>query len=228
MNKNYSTSEKMKPKYFYTTDMIKETENCYFMTAEEKQKLSNASDGGGIAGPVGPQGPQGEQGPVGPQGPQGEQGLPGRDGAQGPKGEKGDKGDKGDVGPQGPQGPAGSSMTRYAPSGSNNDCFVTASGQGITLEKSGSHAKFVVPEGVVVSNIQVRFTKEEISSTKCSIDFGLGNDYDDIIIPTFQVLVDNAGSRAYKVCQANMNTNHSTLEITGLSTGQPVWVKVQL
>lgn len=219
MNKNYSTSEKMKPKYFYTTDMIKETENCYFMTAEEKQKLSNASDGGGIAGP---QGPQGEQGPVGPQG------DPGVAGPQGPKGEKGDKGDKGDVGPQGPQGPAGSSMTRYAPSGSNNDCFVTASGQGITLEKSGSHAKFVVPEGVVVSNIQVRFTKEEISSTKCSIDFGLGNDYDDIIIPTFQVLVDNAGSRAYKVCQANMNTNHSTLEITGLSTGQPVWVKVQL
>lgn len=216
MNKNYSTSEKMKPKYFYTTDMIKETENCYFMTAEEKQKLSNASDGGGIAGP---------QGPVGPQGPKGD---PGVAGPQGPKGEKGDKGDKGDVGPQGPQGPAGSSMTRYAPSGSNNDCFVTASGQGITLEKSGSHAKFVVPEGVVVSNIQVRFTKEEISSTKCSIDFGLGNDYDDIIIPTFQVLVDNAGSRAYKVCQANMNTNHSTLEITGLSTGQPVWVKVQL
>ena len=275
MNESCLTPKKQDtPKFFYTTEMIKETENCFFMTAEEKQKLSNSVDGGGIAGP---QGPQGEQGPVGPQGPkgdQGEPGLPGRDGRdgvdgavgpkgeqgpkgepgrdgaqgpqgiqgeqgpmgpQGPKGEKGDvgpqgpKGEKGDVGPMGPPGIGGGGAVRYVPEGANGDCFVYATGEGITFSKSGNKANFTVPEGVYLCSAQIGFSREEITGTSCQIDFGMGTDYNDIFIPTYQVWLNNPGGRTYRSSVAgNMNTSHSTLELTGLASGQPICVKVQL
>lgn len=312
---NESSLTPKKPKYFYTTDMIKESENFLFMTPEEKQKLSS-SENGGIAGPQGPQGPQGEkgekgdkgdpgekgetgaqglQGPAGPQGPQGEpgrDGVNGKDGAQGPvgptgpqglqgpkgdKGETGAKGDKGEngsdgreielkkssthiewrysgqsgetgwnqlvalselVGPQGPAGPAGSGsgggssttsagLLRYKPSGSNNDCIITATGEGVTFVKSGTTVKFTVPEGVMITSAQVFFKADEMTSTSCSIDYGMGSSYDDLFMPIFQVSTLNDGSKPYsKAAAANLTTSPSTIQITGLSSNQPTMIKL--
>lgn len=98
MNESYLTPKKDKPKYFYTADMIKDGENHFFMTAEEKEKLNNSSTNGGIAGPQGPQGPQG------PKGEKGEPGLPGAPGLQGEKGETGEQGPKGENGLDGVDG----------------------------------------------------------------------------------------------------------------------------
>lgn len=121
-----------KTKYFYTTGMIKETENCLFMTAEEKKRLQNIS--GGIAGVPGEPGPKGDKGDKGEPGKDGKDGAPGKDGVNGIDGREveltklsnhikwryagqaGDigwknliaiselKGEKGDQGLQGPQG----------------------------------------------------------------------------------------------------------------------------
>lgn len=287
---NESSLTPKKPKYFYTTDMIKESENFLFMTPEEKEKLSNSSENGGIAGPQGPQGEKGEkgdpgetgpQGPAGPQGPQGEpgrDGANGKDGAQGPQGDKGETGEKGDkgengsdgreielkkssthiewrysgqsgetgwnqlvalselVGPQGPQGPAGSgseggstsaALLRYKPSGSDNNCIITATGEGVTFEKSGTTVKFTVPEGVMITSAQVFFKAEEMTSTSCSIDYGMGSSYDDLFMPIFQVSTLNDGSKPYsKAAAANLTTSPSTIQITGLSSNQPTMIKL--
>lgn len=301
---NESSLTPKKPKYFYTTDMIKESENFLFMTPEEKEKLSNSSENGGIAGPQGPQGEKGEKGdkgdpgetgPQGPAGPKGPQGEPGRDGVngkdgaqgiQGPKGDKGDtglqgpkgdagqKGEKGDkgadgreielqkssthiewrysgqdsgwnqliaiselVGPQGPAGPAGSgsgsssgsgtSLLRYKPSGSNNDCVVTATGEGVTFVKSGTTIKFTVPEGVMITSAQIYFTADELVGTSCTIDYGMGKSYDDLYMPMFQVCTLNDGSKPYsKAAAANLTTGPSTLQITGLTSSQPTMIKL--
>lgn len=279
MNEN-SLTPKEKPKYFYTTDMIKESENFLFMTPEEKEKLNNASDGGGIAGP---QGPQGEPGP---QGEKGEKGDPGEKGEKGDPGEKGEKGDpgvqgiqgapgkdgtngtngtdgreieltktsthikwryagQGDgigwkelvaisdlVGPQGPAGPAGSgeggsSLVRYKPSGSNNDCFVTATGTGITVSKSGTDVKFTVPDGVMMTSAQVFFSAEEMTSTSCKIDFGMGESYDDLYMPIFQVATLNEGSKPYsKAAACNLTSGASVAQISGLTSSQPTMIKL--
>lgn len=281
MNESCLTSDKKELKYFYTTEMIKETENCFFMTAEEKEKLSNSSDNGGIAGPQGPQGPQGEKGDKGDpgeQGPQGEPGQDGRDGKdgaigpQGPKGETGEagvdgreveltktsthikwryagqsenvgwkelialedlKGEKGDVGPQGPQGipgsgsGGGSNIVRYSPEGSNNTCFVLATGTGITFSKTNEKAKLIVPEGVQVLSAQVLFEANEIVSNGVEIDCGMSATYDDFQIPTVQVVVNNDGGRAvFKGAAFNFNVNPTTVQVTGLQN-MPYWVKVQ-
>lgn len=284
--KNLTHQEK--PKYFYTTEMIKPTENCMFITAEEKQKLQNSAEGGGIAGPQGPQGEPGPQGPKGDkgdkgdpgekgdtglQGPKGEDGRDGKDGAQGLQGPKGDTGAKGAdgreielkksathiewrysgeagdsgwnqliaiselVGPQGPQGPAGSGsgggsvastgLVRYKPSGSNDDCIITATGEGVTFVKSGTSVKFTVPEGVMITSAQVFFKAEEMTSTSCSIDHGMGKSYDDLYMPIFQACTLNDGSKPYsKAAAANLTTGPSTIQITGLTSNQPTMIKL--
>lgn len=302
MNESCLTSDKKELKYFYTTEMIKETENCFFMTAEEKEKLSNSSDNGGIAGPQGPKGEKGEKGDKGDpgeQGPQGEPGQDGRDGKdgaigpqgpkgepgeqgpkgeqgvagpQGPKGETGEagvdgreveltktsthikwryagqsenvgwkelialedlKGEKGDVGPQGPQGipgsgsGGGSNIVRYSPEGSNNTCFVLATGTGITFSKTNEKAKLIVPEGVQVLSAQVLFEANEIVRNGVEIDCGMSATYDNFQIPTVQVVVNNDGGRAvFKGAAFNFNVNPTTVQVTGLQN-MPYWVKVQ-
>ena len=259
-----------KPKYFYTTEMIKPTENCMFVTAEEKQKLQNSAENGGIAGPAGPQGepgPKGEKGDPGEKGDKGDTGLqgpPGRDGINGEDGEDGRevelsknsthiqwrhvgesswtdliaiadlKGEKGDVGPQGPPGSAGSgsssgsgtSIYRYSPSGSDNTCFVIATGEGRTFSKAAEKATLTVPEGVQILSVQVLFKAEEIVSNGVSINYGMSKSYDDFQIPVAQVLVNNEGGRGvFKGAAFNFNTSASTIQVTGLQN-MPYWVKL--
>lgn len=452
MHESSLTPPKKELKFFYTTEMIKETENCYFMTAEEKEKLSNSSENGGIAGPTGPQGPQGEKGDKGEKGDPGEQGpqgLPGKDGkdgkdgAVGPKGEPGQQGEKGDpgqdgadgqqgekgetgatgmpglngrnielrkhesniewrhspeveavadyssnctniivskkdtvtklllnnsprkakyaqiktvtihgvdsegkavsninpsintmppgttfpslggfdpskkeydisinkeiegnmsiqrvademlsqfmsdvvvdinkielwlsfldaekqelklvfvkfliqkevaravdsdwktlvplseiTGPQGPQGPAGSGsgggtgagLLRYKPAGSNNDCIITATGEGVTFSKTGMDAKFIVPDGVMITSAQVFFSADEMVGSACKIDYGMGKSYDDLYMPIFQVCTLNDGSKPYsKPAAGNLTTGPSTIQISGLTASQPTMIKL--
>lgn len=227
MNESCLTTPKKELKFFYTTEMIKETENCLFMTAEEKEKLKNSSENGGIAGPTGPQGPQGVPG------------KDGKDGAVGPKGEPGEKGEKGEAGIDGreieltktsthiqwryagqnegegwkelvaisdlvgPQGPAGSGsgssngLVRYKPQGSKNDCIITATGEGVTFSKTGTNVKFVVPDGVMITSAQIFFSAEEMVGSSCKIDYGMGKSYDDLYMPMYQVCILNEGSKPY-------------------------------
>lgn len=267
--KNLTPQEK--PKYFYTTEMIKPTENCMFITAEEKQKLQNSSENGGIAGPQGPQGEQGPKGEKGDKGDPGEKGEKGDTGLQGPQGAPGKngangtdgreieltknsthirwkytsesiwtdlialselKGEKGDVGPQGPAGSGsgsggGTSIYRYSPAGSDNTCFVIATGEGITFSKTAEKAKLTVPEDVQILSVQVLFQAEEIVSNSVSIDYGMSKDYSDFQIPIAQVLVNNDGGRAvFKGATFNFNTSASTIQVTGLQS-MPYWVKLQ-
>lgn len=279
MNESCLTPPKKELKYFYTTEMIKETENCLFMTAEEKEKLSNSSDNGGIAGPQGPQGEKGEKGDPGEQGPQGLPGKDGRDGATGPKGEPGEKGEKGEpgqdgakgangreieltktsthikwryagqgegigwkelipiselVGPQGPQGPAGSGsggsgtgLVRYKPQGSNDDCIITATGEGVTFSKTGMDAKFVVPQGVMITSAQIKFSADEMVGSACKINYGMGESYDDLYMPIFQVSTLNDGNKPYsKAAAGNLTTSPSTIQISGLIANQPTMIKL--
>lgn len=247
-----------KPKYFYTTDMIKPTENCMFITAEEKQKLQDAS-GGGIAGPQGEPGPKGDPGEKGEKGDPGQDGAPGKDGINGTNGTdgreielskssthiqwkyvgedswkqliaiselKGEKGDQGLPGPAG-SGEGGSTIVRYSPEGSDNTCFVVATGTGVTFSKSAEKATLTVPEGVQLLSVQVLFKAEEIVSNGVSIDYGLKGTYDDFQIPSVQVVVNNDGGRAvFKGAAFNFNTSPSTVQITGLQS-MPYWVKLQ-
>lgn len=262
-----------KPKYFYTTEMIKETENCLFMTQEEKQRLQDAS-GGGIAGPQGEPGPKGDPGEKGEKGDPGEKGekgdpgqngAPGKDGTNGTNGTdgreieltktsthikwryagqdvgigwkeliaiselKGEKGDKGDQGVPGTSGSGGvsSSIVRYSPEGSDNTCFVIATGTGITFSKVAEKATLTVPEGVQILSVQVLFKAEDIVSNSVAIDYGLKGTYADFQIPTAQVVVDNEGGRAvFKGAAFNFNTSPSTVQVTGLQN-MPYWVKLQ-
>lgn len=297
MNESCLIPPKKELKYFYTTEMIKETENCLFMTAEEKEKLSNSSDNGGIAGPQGPQGEKGDKGDPGEQGPQGEPGQDGRDGKdgvigpQGPKGEPGEQGPKGEqgiagpqgpkgepgqdgakgangreieltktsthikwryagqgegigwkelipiselVGPQGPQGPAGSGsggsgtgLVRYKPQGSNDDCIITATGEGVTFSKTGMDAKFVVPQGVMITSAQIKFSADEMVGSACKINYGMGESYDDLYMPIFQVSTLNDGNKPYsKAAAGNLTTSPSTIQISGLISNQPTMIKL--
>lgn len=268
MNESCLTVPKKEPKYFYTTEMIKETENCLFMTAEEKEKLSNSSENGGIAGPQGPQGEKGEKGEPGEQGLQGlpgKDGRDGQDGAAGPKGEPGKDGANGReieltktsthikwryagqsegvgwkeliaiselVGPQGPAGSGsgggtGAGLVRYRPEGSNNDCIITATGEGVTFSKTGMDAKFVVPDGVMITSAQIFFSADEMVSSACKIDYGMGKSYDDLYMPIYQACVLNEGSKPYpKAIAANLTTSPSTIQISGLTATQPTMIKL--
>lgn len=254
MNESCLTPKKDKPQFFYTAEMIKQTDDLFFVTAEEKERLSNPSSGGGV-GPVGPQGPKGDKGdkgdpgeqgpqgepgrdgrdgvdgkvgPQGEQGPQGPKGEPGKDGAQGPKGDKGEKGEQGPPGPQGPPGVGGGvGIIRYAPEGANNDCFVTATGEGVTFSKSGQNATFTVPEGVMLTSVQVKFTAQEMTSTACNINYGMGGSYDDLYMPIFQVCTLNDGSKPYsKAAAGNLTTSPSTIQLSGLTASQPTMIKL--
>lgn len=212
----------------------------------------------GIQGERGAQGPKGEQGLKGADGIQGAKGdkgekgdafiysdftpeqltaLKGEKGDKGDPGLKGDKGDKGEKGDQGPQGPpgtggsgGGTSIFRYEPAGTtDHNCYVCATGEGVTLNKVGENATFTVPEGVMITSIMIRFEMADITSAKCKIKYGMGTDYySNYFLPNFQVWIDNDGGRAYRPAVAgNMNTAPDTLELTGMANGQRSWVKLQ-
>ena len=261
MNESCLIPQKKELKFFYTTEMIKETGDCLFMTAEEKEKLNNSSDNVGIPGE---QGPKGEKGDPGEQGPQG---LPGKDGATGPKGEPGKDGANGADGREieltktsthikwryagqdegigweelipiselvGPQGPAGSSsgdsgagLVRYKPQGSNDDCIITATGEGVTFSKTGMDAKFIVPKGVMITSAQIKFSADEMVGSACNINYGMGESYDDLYMPIFQVATLNDENKPYsKAAEGNLTTSPSTIQISGLVASQPTMIKL--
>lgn len=124
-----------------------------------------------------------------------------------------------------------SSVKRYK-ADSAGDCFVMATGEGVTFEKSGSDAIITVPEEVTLISAQVRFTSDEIGTgAKCSIKYGDSFNYDDnMCMPSFMVLMNNPGSRAYRCAPfpaGNLNLdNGNKLELTNLPVNQPIMVKL--
>ena len=124
-----------------------------------------------------------------------------------------------------------SGLKRYK-ADENGDCYVVASGEGITFSKSGSNAELQIPEGVLLISTQIRFTADEIGTgAKCSIKYGSDFNYsDNMCMPTYMVLMNNPGSRAYRCAPfpaGNLNSdNGNKLELTGLPTNQPIMVKL--
>lgn len=168
MNERILTPPKKELKFFYTTEMIKETENCFFMTAEEKGKVSNSSDNGGFT-----------------------------------------------------------RLVRYKPQGSNDDCIITATGEGVTFSKTGMDVKFVVPKGVMITSAQIKFSADEMVGPACKINYGMGESYDDLYMPIFQVATLNDGNKPYsKAAAGNLTTGPSTIQISGLIAGQPTMIKL--
>lgn len=114
----------------------------------------------------------------------------------------------------------------------NGDCYVIATGDGVTFEKTGSNAVLTVPEEVTLISAQVRFAGDEIgAASKCTIKYGSGFNYDDnMCMPSYMVLMNNPGSRAYRcapIPAGNLNMdNGNKLELTNLPANQPIMVKL--
>lgn len=124
-----------------------------------------------------------------------------------------------------------SGIVRYK-ADATGDCYVVATGEGVTCSKSGSSAELHIPEGVLVLSAQVRFTADEIGTgAKCTIKYGSDYNYsDNMCMPVYQILMNNPGSRAYRLTPypaGNLNSDDGNkLEITGLPTNQPIMIKL--
>lgn len=132
-----------------------------------------------------------------------------------------------------PQGPVTSvtNVKRYKADDSG-DCYVIASNDGVTFSKSGCNAEIHVPEGVVLLSAQIKFTGDEIGTgSKCTIKYGTEYNYDDnMCMPSYMVLMNNPGSRAYRCAPipvGNLNLDDGNkLELTNLPSSQPIMVKL--
>ena len=126
-----------------------------------------------------------------------------------------------------------SSILKYEPQGSTNgECFVTATGTGIEVVKTGNKIAITKPDGVDILSIQLHFTDVDVKDS-CSVEIdynaSASNSYDPINfeMPHVQVINDVDGSRAMRVnMSANYNVNSHTVQITGLLANVAVWVKL--
>ena len=127
----------------------------------------------------------------------------------------------------------GSTISRYE-AGAGTGCYVLATGPGVTVTKTNNSAVINGAAGVEVISASIHFTVAEITTnTNVSIDYGVNQgcgdntDYTVAFPPQWQAFADVAGSRAGKTAAVgNFNTNSHTLQITGLTASQAIWVNL--
>ena len=131
----------------------------------------------------------------------------------------------------------GSTITRYdAGSIAGTQCYVLATGPGAVITKSTNTATITAPAGVQIISASIHFTAADIgANTNCLIDFGqsqgcgvnTASDYSDFFAPQWQCWADVNGSRAGKTTVVgNLNTNQHSVQLTGLTASQAIWVNL--
>lgn len=130
------------------------------------------------------------------------------------------------------EGPGSASPTKRYKADSNGDCYVVATGSGVTFTKEGINATITVPQGVELLSAQVRFSSAEIATNgKCKITYGSSYNYtDNLCIPAYSVMNDVDKSRAYNIAPvtaANLNSDDgNSIEFTGLKANIGIVVKL--
>lgn len=212
----------------------------------------------GEKGEPGEQGPVGEAGPVGPQGPQGDRGLTGAQGQRGADGRdvelqkssthiqwkytaESTSAWRDLVALKDITGPSGGIegvipvqekyFRRYQPAGGEGRAWVVADGEGVNIKIDGVDVELTVPEGVLVSSLQIKFLGTDVGITgKCRINHNLCKDYQtDFLLPHVQCVNHIVGNMAMKTSVgANFNKGPSTIEITGMQQNTDAIVNLRL
>lgn len=212
----------------------------------------------GETGPKGEPGEQGPQGPAGETGPKGDKGLTGAQGQRGADGRdielqkssthiqwkyttEASSAWRDLVALADITGPSGGGiegvipvkdkfMRRYVPAGGEGRAFVVADGEGVNITINGVDAELSVPEGVLVSSVQIKFNGVDIGGTgKCRIKHNMCKGLDDFLLPHIQCVNFVEGNMAMKTTVgANFNVTPDTIEITGMQQNIDAVVNLRL
>lgn len=120
---------------------------------------------------------------------------------------------------------------RYQPAGGEGRAWVVADGEGVNIKMNGVDVELTVPEGVLVSSLQIKFLGTEVGITgKCRINHNLCKDYEtDFLLPHIQCVNHIIGNMAMKTTVgANFNISPSTIEITGMQQNTDAIVNLRL
>ena len=121
-------------------------------------------------------------------------------------------------------------MRRYVPAGGEGRAFVVADGEGVNITINGVDAELSVPEGVLVSSVQIKFNGVDIGGTgKCRIKHNMCKGLDDFLLPHIQCVNFVEGNMAMKTTVgANFNVTPDTIEITGMQQNIDAVVNLRL
>jgi len=123
----------------------------------------------------------------------------------------------------------GSGLQRYSLGGGS---YVLASGPGVTLNMTPGNAVINGVPGVEIVSASLYVSPANASGTAFIVDFGENEgtgentSYATMSAPTIQVWNDTAGRGLRATLSANLNTSPNTVQITGLTAGQPFWIKL--
>lgn len=120
-------------------------------------------------------------------------------------------------------------ITRYSV---GEKSYVTANGSGIVLSRSNNNFNITAPSGILALSMSIWVDRTVVIESFINIELesgcgcGIINSYDNLYVPSFQILIDEPGNRAYKHdVYGNFNQTYNVLTLTNIPSGS-FWIKL--